>query len=309
MEQHDKTFFCHCNIPNPRHSTRRGSEKSSAGPSWSARFPILRMLRVFTAVGSCRTPAGSLEIGNYGDHNTNLAAQASGAVSIRTGMYSTSGTNIAEVRCAPNYYWIRQGQGAGPISSAFHDAATTKTNGDCLFNVTIGSALRTKINAPQSALQKPNHFPLPDNSAPPSSFRRKGLRERFCGAGTREVVRGAVQTPLGISWQFAIPPRCSGFQSSVWISSRCLTSLPGQPTSNQYVMTTDRRFDLAKRMSKDDYGNGAHARPWKIWQTPQASIGRITLDSLDPCLTCPEPGFPNRTGAIRPRKSDLPGSA
>jgi len=96
--------------------------------------------------------------GAPGDINANPCSGANGVSYTRTGMYST-GTNIAEVWCSPNYYWIYQGQGTSPLAAAYHDASTTQTQGNCVFKVTIGSSLR------QPPVNPPAGYPLQYGSA------------------------------------------------------------------------------------------------------------------------------------------------
>jgi hypothetical protein len=63
---------------------------------------------------------------------------SAGAVQ-RAGLYSTTGTNNVVVRCAPNHVWYYSGPGTSPLQSAFDAAASTPTNGDCIFSVSAAA--------------------------------------------------------------------------------------------------------------------------------------------------------------------------
>ena len=72
---------------------------------------------------------------------SSVTGSAGGAVKA-AGLYSTGGVNTVEARCAPNYYWIYVGTGADPLGWAYNAAATTPTQGDCTFTVTMGATPR-----------------------------------------------------------------------------------------------------------------------------------------------------------------------
>ena len=194
-----------------------------------------------------------------------------------------------------------------PISSAFHDAATaTCSNGDCLFNVTIGSALRTKIQRPTERVAKAKPFsPCRIVRPRPLLSTKKAFVEHAFAAQVHEKLYGGDPNPVGYPVGNSQSHRCSGFQSSVWISLALPNEFAGQLTSNQYVMTTDRRFDLAS-MSKTITATALMAALEDL-ATHKPALD-ITLDSsilpYVPRTWIPEQDWGNSP----PRKSDLPGS-
>jgi CubicO group peptidase (beta-lactamase class C family) len=176
--------------------------------------------------------------GNFGDANSNPASTASGAVVKRTGMYSVTGTNIVEAWADPNYYWIYQGSGIGPLGATYHDASTTPTNGNCYFNVTIGNALRKPIpGVPIPPL------PPPTTARPlPASTTLYSLNVTAFADNVKNALNAGTPAPVG--FQLAVrDPQGKLVYSSASGSVTGSSALPPTP------MTKSRRFDTAS-MSK-----------------------------------------------------------
>jgi CubicO group peptidase (beta-lactamase class C family) len=178
-----------------------------------------------------------LVTGNPGDENANPCLTATGATVKRTGMYSATGVNIAEAWCEPDFYWIYEGAGTGPLGAAFGDAGNTPNGGFCHFNLTVGDSLRTEIRYPRPPLPPPSNTYPPPNASVPFSFNVNAFITRF---------RNAINTGS---------PRPVGYQLAVRDPQGTLvhSSAVGSVTSNsglaEVAMTTLRRFDVAS-MSK-----------------------------------------------------------
>ncbi len=176
-----------------------------------------------------------LVTGNPGDENANPCLTATGATVKRTGMYSTTGVNIAEAWCEPNFYWIYEGAGTGPLGAVFGDASNSRNGGFCYFNLTVGDSLRTDIRYPRPPLPPPsNTYPLPSASVP-YDFNVNTFVTRF---------RNAINTGSPVGYQLAVRnPQGVLVHSS---ATGSVTGNSGLPATN---MTTLRRFDVAS-MSK-----------------------------------------------------------
>jgi len=175
--------------------------------------------------------------GNPGDGNANPCLTATGATVKRTGMYSATGVNIAEAWCEPNFYWIYEGAGTGPLGAAFGDAGNTPTSGFCYFNLTVGDSLRTDTRYPRPPLPPPSNPYPPPNASVPFNFNVNTFVARF-----RNAVNGGSPRPVG--YQLAVrDPQGALVHSSAGGS---VTGNSGLPAVS---MTTGRRFDVAS-MSK-----------------------------------------------------------
>ncbi len=173
---------------------------------------------------------------NPGHVNVNQGAAASGAVMKRTGMYSVIYTNIVEAWCDPNYYWIEQGQGVQPLGWIFHDASTTKTDGNCFFNVTIGSALRQPAPIPPLPPQTTGYPPPSSNT--PYSFHVGAFANNVTSA-----LNNGHPAPVGFELAVRDPDGKLVYSSAPGWSATGPSPLP------LAGMTTGRRFDTAS-MSK-----------------------------------------------------------
>jgi CubicO group peptidase (beta-lactamase class C family) len=211
------------------------------------------------------TAGWELIVGGPGDGNSNPAATASGAVVKRTGMYSVTGTNIVEAWCDPNYYWIYQGIGTQPLDWIYHDVSTTPTNGNCYFNVTIGSALRKPIvgvpipPAPPATIA----YPLP---APNATY-------SFNVTTFANNVINALNTgnPAPVGFQLVVRnPQGNLVYSSASGSVTGSSSLPAT------AVTKSRRFDTAS-MSKTIMATAVMAALEDL-ASHKPALG-ITLDS------------------------------
>jgi len=171
---------------------------------------------------------------NPGHININPASTASGAVVKRTGMYSATGSNAVEAWCAPNYYWIRIGTGTDPLKAIFQDASKTKTQGNCFFNVTIGSTPRQPIpSVPVPPLPPPTTgYPLP-TSTTPYSFNVGTFANKV-----QNVLNAGNPAPVG--FQLAIRDPKGNL-----VYSKAFGSVTGSTPSPTKPMTTNRRFDTA----------------------------------------------------------------
>jgi CubicO group peptidase (beta-lactamase class C family) len=176
--------------------------------------------------------------GNPGDINANPAAGASGATVRRAGMYLTSGTNIAESWCNPNYYWINEGAGVGPLGATYKETFATKTNGNCYMNVTIGDALRRSIpNVPvPPAPPASTGYPLPSTHVP-YTFNVAAFAHNL------EVELNAGH-PAPVGWQLAVRD-----PEGRLVFNRGYGSVTGSAYLPATPMTPGRRFDVAS-MSK-----------------------------------------------------------
>ena len=188
------------------------------------------------------TAGWELISGGPGDPNSNPSAGAtnsSGPTVKRAGMYSAQGPNVAEVWCNPNYYWIYYGTGTSPIGATYHEAATVKTDGDCIFNVTIGTALRKPVPNPATPLPAPALSELPAPSA--------GVPYTFNYAAFASNVVAQVQagSPAPVGFELAVtdPNGNVVYNQAFGSVTGNLGYLP--PTK----MTPNRRFDV-NSMSK-----------------------------------------------------------
>ncbi len=177
------------------------------------------------------TAGWTLNVGAPGDENANPCANAINATTIRTGMYSATGTNIAEVWCDPNHYWVYQGQGRAPIDAAYQAAASTTTSGNCLFKVTVGNAIRTAPpNYRAFALPTQERLPLPAANAfytfDADDF-VASLEQDFAAAN-----------PVPVGYQIAVRDPNGFIVRSVAHGTNELD----KPSA---VMVTGRRFDMA----------------------------------------------------------------
>jgi CubicO group peptidase (beta-lactamase class C family) len=201
--------------------------------------------------------------GSPGDGNSNPASSASGALVKRAGMYSASGMNIVEVWCAPNYYWIYQGYGTQPSRWAFHDASTTKTNGNCFFNVTIGSALRQPIQGVPTPPPPTTAYPRPTSNTP-YSFNVTAFANNV-----KKALNAGNPAPVGFELAVRDP-------QGKLVYSTASGSATGSSTLPLTPMTTSRRFDTAS-MSKTITATAVVAALQDL-ADHKPSLG-ITLDS------------------------------
>ena len=175
---------------------------------------------------------------NPGDANSNTASGAAGAAVKRTGMYSAKGTNTVEVWCAPNFYWIYQDKGIAPFGSAFNEASTTNTNGNCYFNVTVGSAIRKAI----PGVPIPPLPPASTSYPPPAATEAYSFNAEKFAAIVQSTLNAISPAPVGL--QLAVrDPKGNLIYSSASGSVTGSSPLPATP------MTKGRRFDTAS-MSK-----------------------------------------------------------
>ncbi len=174
---------------------------------------------------------------NPGDVNSNPGAAAAGAVMKRTGMYSATGANIVEAWCAPNYYWIYQLPGVEPLGQIFHDASTTNTNGDCFFNVTIGSALRGPIQGPL-----PPPPPQTSGLPPPTSNTPYAFNVVTFADNVATTLTAGNPAPVGFELAIRDP-------KGQLVYSMVTGSVTGSSSLPPRGMRRERRFDTAS-MSK-----------------------------------------------------------
>src|SRR5262249_42952712 len=152
---------------------------------------------------------------------------------------------IAESWCAPNYYWIEQLPGVQALDRIFHDASTTKTNGDCYFNVTIGSALRQPIQAPIPPLPPPTQgYPLPSSNTPFSfdvgAFVNDVISTLMNGNPSPVGFELAVRDPdgklvQGLLVRYPNGELVLGQSSIAWGSATGSSSLPATPINRPAV--------------------------------------------------------------------------
>lgn len=179
----------------------------------------------------------TLITGNPGDGNANPCLTATGATVKRTGMYSATGVNIAEAWCEPNFYWIYEGTGTGPLGAAFGDAANTPNQGFCYFNLTVGDSLRTETRYPRPPLPPAsNRYPLPSASVP-YDFNVATYVNTL-----RAAINGRSSGPVG--YQLAVRD-----PQGVLVHSSAAGSVTSNSGLAAVTMTTGRRFDVAS-MSK-----------------------------------------------------------
>lgn len=178
-----------------------------------------------------------LVTGNPGDENANPCLTATGATVKRTGMYSATGVNIAEAWCEPNFYWIYEGVGNGPLGAAFGDASNSRNSGFCFFNLTVGDSLRTDRRYPRPPLPAPSNAYPPPNSSVPFHFDVNAFVTRF-----RNAINTSSPTPVG--YQIAVRD-----PQGVLVHSSATGSVTGDSGLPATSMTTSRRFDVAS-MSK-----------------------------------------------------------
>jgi CubicO group peptidase (beta-lactamase class C family) len=179
----------------------------------------------------------TLITGNPGDENANPCLTSTGATLKRTGMYSATGVNIAEAWCEPNFYWIYEGVGTGPLGAAFGQAANTPNGGFCYFNLTVGDSLRTDNRYPRPPLPPPSDtYPPPDASVP-FTFNVNTFVNNF---------RNAINTgsPRPVGYQIAVRD-----PQGVLVHSSATGSVTGSSGLPATDMTNLRRFDVAS-MSK-----------------------------------------------------------
>ena len=180
-------------------------------------------------------------------------------------MYSVSGVNIAEAWCNPNYYWIYQGTGTGPIGAAYSAATNTPTGGFCYFNVTIGNTLRTQIVVPEPPPPTPTTPYPPPSTTTPYSFHVNAFANNVISA-----INAGMPVPVG--WQLAIrDPAGNLVYNGAFGSETGNSGLPATP------MTTDRRFDVAS-MSKTITGTAIMAALEDLSEhQPQLGLTRMAL--------------------------------
>jgi CubicO group peptidase (beta-lactamase class C family) len=203
--------------------------------------------------------------GNPGDANSNPASGASGATVRRTGMYSANGPNVVEAWCAPNYYWIYQGFGVQPLGWTFHDAATTQTNGDCFFNVSIGTALRYPIQG----------VPIPPPPPQTTAYPRPNPNLPYSVNVTTfaNTLMGSLNAgnPAPVGFQLAVRDPQGNL-----VYSTASGSVTGSSDLAPVAMTTSRRFDTAS-MSKTITATAVMAALEDL-ATHTPALG-VTLDS------------------------------
>jgi CubicO group peptidase (beta-lactamase class C family) len=216
--------------------------------------------------GSWVYPDGgwTLITGGPGDANSHPCASSSGAVVKRTGMYSTTGMNLVETGCLPNYYWFYAGYGTDPLGWSFSTASTNETDGNCFFNLTIGQNLRTKLPASVPPVPPtPTRYPRP-TGAVPFSFNVTTFANNL-----KNAINAGNPVPVG--WQLAVRDPNGNL-----VYNTANGSVTGDSPLPETAMTTTRRFDTAS-MSKTITGTGMLAAIEDMAEH-QTQLG-ITLDS------------------------------
>ena len=224
---------------------------------------------------------------NPGDLNANPCEGAANGASItRTGMYSPTGTNIAKVLCSPNYYWIYQGQGASPLGAAFHDASTTKTEGNCLFNVTIGSALRKPLFGPTVPPPQLAALPFPNSNA--YSLQASTFADHLSAL----LEQGA---PAPVGFQIAIRDPLGAL-----VFSQSYGSASGGAPGISEDTDDDKPSIRPCEHEQDGYGDGADGRNRRL-EREEGRLARNYAGQLD----CPLPAEDVERAVFRPPR-DVP---
>lgn len=207
--------------------------------------------------------------GSPGNENANPCAGNTGATTIRTGMYSATNWNIAEVWCAPNYYWVYEEVGTDALAAAYNAAANTQTEGNCIFRVTPAAAFRQPLTGPTPyLLPAPTPFPIP--AATPSYSFNVGQfvsnLETALGAGT----------PAPVGYQIAVRDPLGNLVESVASGYAVSSNTQSVPET---AMTTSQTLDMAS-VSKTITATAMMAALQDLaTQEPgETSLG-ITLDS------------------------------
>jgi CubicO group peptidase (beta-lactamase class C family) len=206
----------------------------------------------------------TLVTGGPGDANSHPCSTAAGAVVKRTGMYSTTGMNIVETGCSPNYYWLYAGYGTDPLGWAYSTAGNTATEGNCFFNLTVGDNLRTSIPGPVPPTP-PSFAAYPQPSG--------GVPFTFDVVAFANTLRSAINagSTLPVGWQLAV--RNPEGHLVYNYASGWVTGNSGLPAVQ---MTTSRRIDTAS-MSKTITATALMAALEELAEH-QPQLG-ITLDS------------------------------